>query len=337
MNHKWPLLIGLVLLTAPATAQHLIGYYHSHTTEPPGQKLDRLTHLIFCFAHLRGDYMAFSAHDSSTIRSLKSNHPNLKILLSIGGWQGCPRCAGVFATETGRSHFAHSAKNLLRALDADGIDIDWEFPANAADLTALLRILHDSLQPGKELSFVAAAFAPYLQQSYEWPQLTPLVTRINLMTYDLIGSRSPITGHQAALYASGPQLESADHAVHYLDSLGVPRNKIAIGAAFYAREWDHVAGTHHGLFQKGHFLRFLTFRQMRRLHGYREYWDPTAQAAYSYNPATKTFLSYDDKRSLIAKAHYVRQKGLDGILFWALGLDTPQGEYLATLAAALRP
>jgi chitinase len=324
--------IGL-LLAVTCNAQNLIAYDNGH--DPAKEKLDRLTHLIYCFAHLDGGRMAFSAKDSNIIRSLKRNHPNLKILLSIGGWGGCSTCPQVFATETGRNHFAQSAKELLNALDADGIDIDWEFPMHAADLTALLKALHDTLGPRKELSFVAAAFAPYLQQSYEWPQIAPLVTRINLMTYDLIGSRSPITGHQAALYSSGPQVESADHAVKYLDSLKIPGNKIAIGAAFYAREWDHVPARDHGLFQKGHFVRFLTLAQIARQTGFHEYWDSTAQAAYSYNPNTKSFLSYDDKRSLIAKAHYVEQHGLDGIMFWELGLDTPQCDLLQTLYSAL--
>jgi len=332
---KWALFISVVTLAGTADAQNLIGYYNSHKGGPASQKLDRLTHLIYCFARLDGDRIAFSASDSDIIRSLKRKNPNLKILLSIGGWEGCPTCPQVFATTTGRDHFAHSVKKLLTALDADGIDIDWEFPTHAADLTALLKTLRDTLGPGKELSFVAAAFAPYLQRSYEWPKIPPLVTRINLMTYDLIGSRSPITGHQAALYSSAPQLESADHAVHYLDSLGVPNNKIAIGAAFYAREWDHVPARDHGLFQKGHFVRFLTLSRVRQLRGFQQYWDATAQAAYSYNPGTKTFVSYDDKRSLIAKAHYVEQHHLDGIMFWELGLDTPQSEFLQTLYDAI--
>jgi len=330
-NRKWPLLISLVLLTASGPAQNLIGYYNGHKADPASKKLDRLTHLIYCFAHLEGDQMAFTAKDRNAIRSIKRHHPKLKVLLSIGGWEGCPTCAAVFATTQGRSNFAHSAKALVRSLHADGIDIDWEFPSNASDLTALLKALHDTLGPGKELSFVAAAFAPYLQQSYKWPQVANLVTRVNLMTYDLIGSKSPITGHHAALFSSGPQIESADHAVRYLDSLGVPGNKIAIGAAFYAREWDQVPDTNHGLFQKGHFLRFLTPAQVSRLQGFHEYWDATAKAAYRYNPTTGTFLSYDDKRSLVAKAHYVKRHSLDGILFWELGLDTRQSDLLNTL------
>ena len=33
-------------------------------------------------------------------------------------------------------------------------------------------------------------------------------------------------------------MESTDNAVRYLDAIGVPKNKMVIGAAFYARIFD---------------------------------------------------------------------------------------------------
>ena len=56
----------------------------------------------------------------------------------------------------------------------------------------------------------------------------------------LIGSRSIITGHHAPLYSTVEQRASVDNAVQYLDSLGVPLRKIAVGAAFYGRKFVDV-------------------------------------------------------------------------------------------------
>jgi chitinase len=328
------LAIFVLLYAVPGTAQNIIAYYTGEGRDLDSYPLNELTHIIYAFGHLHGDQMFLTSGDSVAIRRLvrqKRKHPALKILLSLGGWEGCNSCAAVFAKPAGRKAFAHSVMRLLDQFDADGIDIDWEFPDVAENFTALMQTLQDSLRPDKELSFIAAAFAPYLQHSYDWPQVMQLATRVNLMTYDLIGSRSPITGHHAALYSSGPQLESVDHAIHYLDSLNVPHSKIAIGAAFYAREFDLVPDSNNGLFQPGHFKRFLTLSQCRRLPGYRQYWDPQAQAAYSYNSEKKSFLTFDDARSVAAKAGYVRQQRLDGILFWKLTLDRPRGGLLDTI------
>ncbi|HWB90290.1 MAG TPA: glycosyl hydrolase family 18 protein [Puia sp.] len=319
------------------SGQELIAYYDGHCDVSP-YRLDEVTHVIYAFGHLRGRRMALTAGDSGVIRRLvreKRRYPRLKILVSLGGWGGCNTCSAVFASAAGREAFAHSVMGLIESLDVDGVDIDWEFPDRADAFTALIQALHDSLGSGKELSFIAAGFSPYLQRSYDWRRLVPLVTRVNLMTYDLIGSRSPITGHHAALFSSGPQVESADHALRYLDSLGVPRSKVVIGAAFYAREWDGVADRNHGLFQPGRFRRFVSLGRMASDAGFTEYWDSTAQAAYRYDPAKKVFFSYDDVRSVTAKARYVRQRHLDGIMFWELCLDRPRGGLLETLYEAL--
>jgi chitinase len=224
---------------------------------------------------------------------------------------------------------------MLDRLGADGIDIDWEFPDDRDVFTALMQTLRDSLGGTREISFSAAGFSPWLQRSYDWRRLVPIVTRMNLMTYDLIGSRSRITGHHAALYSSPPQVESADHAIRYLDSLGIPHEKLAIGVALYAREFVDVPDLRHGLFQTGRFRRFLSLNRIRQLPGYNEYWDSLAQAPYSYNVEKKSFLTYDNVRSALLKAAYVRQHRLGGILFWQLELDKPRGGVVDSLYAAL--
>jgi chitinase len=47
----------------------------------------------------------------------------------LGGWSGCAPCSDVFSTAAGRTAFAASVKELLLYFKADGIDLDWEYPA----------------------------------------------------------------------------------------------------------------------------------------------------------------------------------------------------------------
>lgn len=62
---------------------------------------------------------------------------------------------------------------------------------------------------------------------------------------------------------------------------------IAIGAAFYARQFNDVPNTDHGLHQPGHFERFLSMKQLQQSYnepeGYASFWDDEAQAPYRYN------------------------------------------------------
>ena len=58
----------------------------------------------------------------------------------------------------------------------------------------------------------------------------------------------------------------------------------------------------------------LTMRYYIDKNGYTYYWDDEAQAPYLFNGST--FLSFDDPRSLKAKAEYVKEKGYGGIFYW---------------------
>ena len=55
--------------------------------------------------------------------------------------------------------------------------------------------------------------------------------------------------------------------------------------------------------------------------GYTRYWDETAQSPWLWNAATRSFVSYDDPRSIGVKAAYARERGLGGIMFWELSQD----------------
>ena len=39
-------------------------------------------------------------------------------------------------------------------------------------------------------------------------------------------------------------------------------------------------------------------------------------------PPTRSFVSYDDPRSIELKSAYARERGLGGIMFWELSQDT---------------
>jgi chitinase len=332
----------------------VIAYYHGDAKTVDEYPIEKLTHIIFSFCHLRGNKLTVdNENDAVTIRhlvSLKKRNPSLKVILSLGGWSGCKTCSEVFSTDTGRKGFAQSVKELCKEYKTDGVDIDWEYPAiegypghqylpeDKHNFTLLMQALRQTLGTKYEISFAAGGFTKFLQQSIEWNDVMPFVDKVNLMTYDLVNGYSIITGHQTPLYSTPEQIESADNAVHYLTSIGVPKNKLVIGAAFYARIFDADTNANNGLYQPCKFEKSISYKNFTRkdleAQGYTYYWDDTAKAPYMFNPDTKKLYTFDDEKSLTLKTKYAIDKRLNGIMFWELANDNDNHDLLNAIDKA---
>ena len=339
-----------------ANAQQITAYYQGNAKQIDQYPVEKLNRIIFSFCHLEGNRLKVDNHaDTLTILklvSLKKKNPSLKVLISLGGWGGCKTCSAVFSEDSSRREFAESVLRITNYFHTDGIDIDWEFPSLSAypghsflendklHLNLLVKSLRETLGATKEISVLCAGFSPYLEGSIDLPGLISYVDHINLMTYDLIGSKVKRSGHQSSLYSTGWQESSADHALRHLDSLKIPHDKIAIGAAFYARLYQVLGNPPTGLNQPAEFKRFVAMKKIRTNYsdamGYQTFWDPEAKASYKYNPRNGVYLTYDDEQSIAAKCDYTRKKGLSGVFFWELTLDRPRNGLLDALAQELR-
>lgn len=343
-----PVFILSLFLTASINlfSQHtskyaVIGYYMDKTHEIDSYQVEKLTHLIYSFLHLDGNILEVHPHDSISIShlvSLKQRNPGLKIILSLGGWAGCPTCPDVFSTDKGRHEFSVSVKNTLEKYGADGLDLDWEYPAiesvpgfkyypeDKHNFTLLLKELREVIGSKYELSFAAGGFKQFLDESIEWKEAMPYLDYVNLMTYDLVNGYSTKTGHHTPLYSTSGQSGSADYVINYLDSLGVPKNKMVLGAAFYARVFKDVPDLNNGLYQPGKFADYVNYKNFDSYFGadsgFGLFWDPIAGAPYAYNKDKHRFASFDNKESIKMKSEYVKSKGLGGIMFWSLSGDS---------------
>jgi chitinase len=326
----------------------IMAYYMGDGNDITNYKTEQLTHIIYSFLHLDGNKLVVgNANDSLAITklvALKKNNPKLKIILSLGGWGGCATCSEVFNTEQGRQEFAQSVLQLFKTYHADGLDIDWEYPAiesvpghqflpeDKQNFTSLIKTLRQMFGTNYELSFAAGGFSDFLKQSVEWDKVMPLVNHVNMMTYDLVHGNSQRTGHLTSLYSTPEQRESTDYAVRYLDSIGVPLNKVVIGLAFYARTFSGVDPKNNGLYQQGKFTEYMNYKDLDKKlgaqSGYLQYWDKVAKAPYAYNLSTKTFATFDNLRSVYYKTKYAKDWKLGGIMFWELTGDKESGGLL---------
>jgi chitinase len=180
------------------------------------------------------------AGNFNQLRELKARFPNLKILLSIGGWTYSKYFSDVAATAASRQKFVSSCismflqGNLPTGIQGDphggaaaaagifdGFDIDWEYPASAnghvgnhvsaadtQDYTLLLQEFRNELtaygqQTGR--SFELSAALPSGQDKISLIQTNKIGQYLDfgdVMTYDMHGAWENTTNFQAPVHSS---------------------------------------------------------------------------------------------------------------------------------------
>jgi chitinase len=342
----------------------IIGYVADGPTLPKisANKLDVVN---FAFAEVNPAHEVFlpketAARSLAGLVALRKINPDLKVLLSIGGW-GAGHFSEAALTDASRARFADTALELVRRHDLDGVDIDWEYPAHPGpgisyrpedkqNFTRLLTVVRKKLNGlsaangGRTYLLTIAAADGEAAKGLEIAKIARVLDWINLMTYDFYGSLTPTTGHHAALYRSrtaSPDSRTTQQAVDEFIKAGAPPRKINIGLAFYGRTFGDVATEQHGLHQRfGSDGGFISWQGIARDHlgkpGVVRYWDEEAQAAWLWNEEQRRLISYDDPQALKAKARFVQQRGLGGVMYWEQRQD-PDEQLLDVIRAALYP
>lgn len=331
----------------------LIAYYAGDEVSIDEFDLTGVDQIIFSFMHLKGNRLAIDdAADSLALLQLiaqKEQYPNLKVLVSLGGWGGCETCSDVFATEDGREEFAQSSAEIIEFYDADGIDLDWEYPGisgypdhtfrpeDKQNFTDVVVRLRNYLEEDAVLSFAAGASSRFIEHSVEWDKVMPLVDHVNLMTYDFYGAGSDSTGHHTALGTEDFGGRSAIRTIEELLQKGVRLDQMVLGAAFYIKTFKNVPNVNHGLYQPAEWNRSynqVNFEEVAQ--NFEFYWDDNADAPYAYDSTNQIFATFDDAGSIELKSKYVREKGLKGIMFWQLMNDKKSDGLLSEMVQSIK-
>lgn len=343
---------------------------HSQVKDLPWGQMDAVNHAFWQIVPENGGYAIRStdpwadtdpdnpkAHFPQYAKYAEQ-YPQVRILLSIGGWNCCGYFSEMCLTKESRASFIQSCVDTLKAYPfLSGVDLDWEYPGAArtgggqdqgnpvlgddrTNYTLLLRetraALDEAFGPGKKQLTVCASASVSTLKLQDYAALFPYVDRVNLMTYDMTGPYDPVTGHHAPLF--GPL--SADTAVLYLQKQGVPAAKIAVGSPLYGYGWKMTGSGKDPLGAPAKGLNGTTpWRELKALEaaavpagqpGWHTGYDEAAQAAYLWNddpasPAYRYFYTYENEQSLDARLQYVRLHGLGGLIVWQSGGDSPDG------------
>lgn len=299
--------------TTPALPPIIVGYATYWDTAIPDPTL--VTHINYAFAHIKKDFESLDIKTSSRLKkivALKEKNPDLKVLLSIGGW-GAGNFSEMAADETHRKNFCKNCLAAVEQYNLDGIDLDWEYPTSSSggissspndtkNFNLLLKDLREVLGEDLLLTMASSSSAKYV----DFKTAIQYMDFVNIMTYDM----GDPPKHNAALYPSSMSSRSCDESVEFHRQKGVPYNKIVLGMPFYG----------HG--NESDVPESVDFRDLNKYQDkFTEKWDDIAKVPYLVNGEGKMVLTFDNEKSIGLKADYIKKKRLRGAMYWNIEAD----------------
>jgi len=297
----------------------------------------------------------------AALTTLRGRNPRLLILLSIGGWSGSEFFSDVAESDSARKRLSASCVAMVQKYSLDGLDIDWEYPVtggkptdhkrasdkdNFVFLLKQIRADLDAVSRARNLLLTIAStcYRNHLND-LSVKEMSGVLDWFNLMCYDMNDIEPKLTSHGSALFSwathkantDAAKYANCDAAVRWYVAQGVPTEKIILGVPFYGQIWAGVPNKNDALYQ--HYRTrpgddgTLSFREIEEsyLPTYSRHWDDQAKVPWLYKKETKLMISYEDPESIAAKARYVIQQDLGGIMFWDLGQDDSRSTLLGAI------
>ena len=343
-----------LMKSSKAHDKYIVGYLFPRDSLINGSDIavEKLTHINYAFADIRDGMIAQGFKNDiknfEILNKAKQRNPDLKILISVGGWTWSGGFSDMCLTAESRAKFIKSAIDFIEVNKLDGIDIDWEFPCligngnvhrpeDKENFTSFLKEMRAALNilgAGDGVHYLLTAatgtFDDYLANT-ELDKDQEYFDFMNVMAYDFCEpDADTIAGHHTPLYTNprDPNHNSSDAMIQKYLKLGVKPNKIVLGVAFYGHIWQVTSEDYHGLYEPGGQVKkrirgsFKNIVQnMLNKNGFVRYWDSTSCAPFLFNDNEKIFVTYDDEESLAAKCKYINKYDLKGAMFWEYTSD----------------
>jgi chitinase len=317
----------------------------------------KLTHINYAFANIIDGEVMFGTEgidntdmnvkDISSLLALKEVNPDLRVLVSVGGWGWSGNFSDAALTDSSRNRFGASAARFVRDHSLDGIDLDWEYPNHPGagntyrpedvhNFTLLLECVRkhiDSLaaeqgRRAKYLLTIATGASELYAANTELGKLQQYLDFINIMTYDFHHGASTQTGHHSNLFLSSfdaPDGDATERAVKLHINDGVTPSKLNIGIPFYGRAWKGVEPVNNGLYREasstGAAMSYIDVLQALADPAFTRYYDSSAASPFLWNERDSVFISYEDEASIAARMEFVKAEGLGGVMFWEYSED----------------
>lgn len=318
---------GEEVVAASRDSKVVVAYVTSWSEVMPDPQY--MTHINYAFGHVNDSFNGVKIDNEERLRQivdLRKQKPELKVLLSIGGW-GSGRFSEMAANDEYRRAFAADCDRVVKEFALDGIDIDWEYPTSSManissspddteNFTLLMQDIRAAIGNEKELTLATVASARYI----DFKAILPSVDFVNIMAYDMASAPK----HHSALYPSGHSGDiTSDGAVTAHLKAGVPPSKLVMGMPFYGRGGDG-------------YPSFQDYNKVGNTDTqYTEKWDEVAQVPYLADKNDTLVFGFENPRSLAIKCQYILDKDLLGGMYWDYSGDNEQGDLRRTVAENL--
>ncbi|KAG9941389.1 glycoside hydrolase family 18 protein, partial [Aureobasidium melanogenum] len=344
-----------------------------HPVFPADVHLADVTHVVLAFMRSSSfigkspsTWEPFTSVES--VRAKFPKHQKPAVMIAIGGWSDTNGFSAAAASQMGRKAFAGNVKAMLDFTNADGVDIDWEYPGgNGEDYKQitnseksweveaypkLLAEIRAAIGPDKIMSAAVPGKPVDIQVAFKKETLAEATKHLdffNIMTYDLFNRRDNVTMHHTGI----------DNSLIAIDTYlmnGIPPEKANLGFAFYVK-WYRTDGdcsqvpigcktalmedprTGKDLGQSGSFswhdkVPKELEKSFHTALNNRE-WDNDGN--YYWDAEQKIFWSWDTPASMVEKfPTIVKRRKLGGVFAWGLGEDADAYLHLKTLNALFR-
>ncbi|XP_049310852.1 LOW QUALITY PROTEIN: mucin-16 [Bactrocera dorsalis] len=372
------LLCAVLFINEVRSEGRVVCYYTNWSVYRPGtakfnpQNINPYlcTHLVYAFGGFTKDnqmkpfdkYQDVEQGGYAKFTGLKTYNKQLKTMIAIGGWnEASSRFSPLMANPERRQQFIKNILKFLRQNHFDGIDLDWEYPAqreggkprdrdNYAQFVQELRaeFERESQKTGRPrllLTMAVPAGIENIEKGYDIPKLNKYLDWFNVLSYDFHSSHEPSANHHAPLYSLEEESEynydaelNIDYSIKYYLKAGADRDKLVLGIPTYGRSYTlineestEIGAPSEGPGEQGDATRekgYLAYYEICQNLKEDPEWtvvqpNPNAMGPYAYR--RNQWVGYDDEAIVRKKAQYVVENGLGGIMFWAIDNDDFRG------------
>ncbi|KAG9456266.1 hypothetical protein H6P81_000774 [Aristolochia fimbriata] len=320
------------------------------STFPPSSiDTSYFTHLYYAFLQPDPATFRLTVTESDDIWMYKFNsdlhhcrNPVRTVLSMGGGGSNGTLFALIAASPSNRCDFIESTIATARKYGFDGIDLDWEYPADQKEMDDLgllldewrVAIEKEARATGRpRLLLTAAVYYSVVNpmdgitRTFPAGSISRNLDWINAMCFDYRGGwNTTVTGAHAALYDPGSDISTSKGIASWVDA-GVPREKIVMGLPLFGHTWKlkdpRVNGIGAPAVSVGPgdegTMSFAEIVDFNKENGASVVYDKATVSTYSYVGAS--WIGYDGPKSVRKKIKFARAQSLRGYFFWAVAGD----------------
>jgi len=271
-------------LPVTAATFKVIGYMPSWEGDVNTVQYSKLTHINYAFLipNTNGSLQALDNTPKFTGLVTTAHNNGVKVMISVGGGGGGDAFHTIVASSGTRTAFVNNMVGFVNQYNADGVDVDWEFPsagAEASNFLLMMQQLATAMHNNGKLCTIAviSTGATYITSG-----MFTALDWLNIMDYD-------DNNFQHSTY------QSAVDCLNYWAGRGLPVEKTILGVPFYGRDnrYDYATVNYNVILSQGG----------------------------SPNSDTFQTIGYNGIPTITSKTNLAFTNGIGGMMIWELAGD----------------